>query len=143
MVKQVKSRRAPATRTPEFTVRELWLASLGAASLTRKQGIKLYAGMIDEGRGLQTRITDTVASVTEQVNGAVVTVRERIDAVVTPARERVEAIYIVIKDEVETRLQPVLSRFGVTAKRASAKRIVRKSSKTAVTRKRVVRRKAA
>lgn len=128
MAKQVKTRRSATTRSPEFSARELWLASLGAASLTRKQGIKLYDAMVDEGRALQGRVNESVANVGEQVTGTLDTVRGRIEGVVAPVRERAEATYVVIKDEVETRLQPVLARFGIAkpvAKRAPAKRATR------------------
>ncbi len=131
MVKQVKSRRAPAKRSPEFNARDLWLASLGAASLTRKQGIKLYDAMVDEGRSLQSRVTETVATVGEQVNGTFETVRSRIDSVVAPVRERAEATYVVIKDEVETRLQPVLVKWGVLKSKPATKRVKAKVVKAA------------
>jgi hypothetical protein len=125
MVKQIKSRKSSTKRTPEFTARELWLASLGAASLTRKQGIKLYDAMVEEGATLQVKVNRAVTDAKGQVDGALKTVRGRIDGVVAPVRERAEATYVVIKDEVETRLQPVLARFGKAkpaAKRAPAKR---------------------
>lgn len=125
MVKQVKSRKSPTPRTPEFSTRELWLASLGAASLTRKQGIKLYDAMVEEGNQLQGKVSKAVSDAKAQVDGAIETVRGRIDGVVTPVRERAEATFVVLKDEVETRLQPVLARFGKAkpaAKRAPAKR---------------------
>lgn len=133
MVKQVKARRGATTRSPEFSARELWLASLGAASLTRKQGIKLYGTLVGEGRALQERVSDTVSSINGQVNGAIGSVRERIEGVVAPVRERAEATYVVIKDEVETRLQPVLTRFGIAkpkARRAPAKRATRRTVRT-------------
>jgi poly(hydroxyalkanoate) granule-associated protein len=125
MVKQVNARKAASKRTPDFTARELWLASLGAASLTRKQGIKLYDAMVEEGNALQGKVNQAVADARSQVDGALCSVRERIDGVVAPVRERAEATFVVLKDEVETRLQPVLARFGKVkpaAKRAPAKR---------------------
>ncbi|MCK7594108.1 phasin family protein [Pseudomarimonas salicorniae] len=125
MVKQVKTRKAAAKRNPDFNARQLWLASLGAASLTRKQGIKLYDAMVEEGTSLQGKVNKAVDDAKAQVGGAIENVRGRIDGVVAPVRERAEATFVVIKDEVETRLQPVLARFGKakpTTKRAPAKR---------------------
>ncbi len=140
MVKQVKTRKAAAKRNPEFNPRELWLASLGAASLTRKQGIKLYEAMLEEGTSLQDKVSKAVADARGQVDGAIDSVRGRIDGVVTPVRERAEATFIVIKDEVETRLQPVLARFGKAkpaAKRAPAKRRAAPKARKAPAKRRV------
>ena len=149
MVKQVKSRRAKAAQTtPEFNARELWLASLGAVSLTRKQGIKLYDTLVDEGRALQAKVGETVAAVNGQVNGTINNVRGRVESILVPVSERAQATYDLVKSEVETRLQPVLARFGIeapkakraprTAKKATkakaakpAKRVVRKTRKAA------------
>lgn len=125
MVKQVKSRKISAKRSPELTARELWLASLGAASLTRKQGIKLYDAMLEEGTQLQDKVSKAVSDARSQVGGAIESVRDRIEGAVTPVRQRAEATFGVLKEEVETRLQPVLARFGKAkpvSRRAPAKR---------------------
>ena len=130
MQKQSKTRAVKAT-THEFNARELWLASLGAASLTRKQGIKLYGTLLNEGRALQSRVSEAVANVGQQVNGTIDTVRDRIDAVVSPVRARAEATYTTVKGEVETRLSPVLARFGMKLPTAAkpAKRVAKKPVK--------------
>lgn len=113
MAKQTKTRVAATVRKVEFNARELWLASLGAMVLTRKQGIKLYDTLMDEGRGAQERVSEVFANVTETMNNTVESVRGRVDAIVTPLRGRAEATLALVKDEVETRLQPVLARIGV------------------------------
>lgn len=131
MAKQIKSRRVSRTQKNSFEVRQLWLAAIGAVSLSRKQGAKLYASMLTEGHGLQDRVNETVANVGGQVTAAIGQVRERAEAVVTPLRIRAEAVISVVKTEVESRLQPVLVRFGLATKapskrRTAAKRVSRK-----------------
>jgi len=141
MAKQIKSRRISRTQKNSFEVRQLWLAAIGAVSLSRKQGAKLYSSMLTEGRSLQDRVNETVASVSGQVTGAIGQVRERAEAVVTPLRARAEAAIAVVKTEVETRLQPVLVRFGFASKapakrRPASKRVTRKPAAKRVVRKR-------
>jgi poly(hydroxyalkanoate) granule-associated protein len=125
MVKQVKTRRTqPATAAATFGSRELLLAGIGAVSLTRKQGVKLYGSLLDEGRTLQGRANEAVQNVSQQISSGFDAARDRIEAAVKPIRGRAEATFANVKSEVETRLQPVLARFGVKAK--PAKRVVRK-----------------
>ncbi|GIX36365.1 MAG: hypothetical protein KatS3mg126_2144 [Lysobacteraceae bacterium] len=101
MVKQVKSRKA-ARRGPEFSGREIWLAGLGAAALTRKQGARLVQAMLDEGSQLQVRIGQTLESV-----------RARLDETVEVVRERAGSALGEVKGGIESRLEPVLVRFGL------------------------------
>lgn len=151
MAKQIKARRVAVKRVNESKARELWLASLGAASLTRKQGIKLYAKMVNEGRGMQSRVieavngfgaqvNDTLGQINGQINNRIAQVNEKIADVrakiegsVQPLRHRAEATYLVLADEVTVRLQPLLVRFGFAApaKRrapAKAKKVVRRAA---------------
>ena len=133
MAKQIKARRVAVKRVNESKARELWLASLGAASLTRKQGIKLYAAMVTEGRGMQSRVIEAVNGFGAQVNDKLADVRAKIEGSVQPLRHRAEATYLVLADEVTVRLQPLLVRFGFAApaKRrapAKAKKAVRRAA---------------
>lgn len=128
MVKQVKTRRTKPATAAAFGSRELLLAGIGAVSLTRKQGIKLYGSLLEEGRSLQGRANDAVQNVGQQISDGFDAARHRVEAAVKPLRGRAEKTLASAKSEVETRLQPVLARFGVATKTKAkpAKRAVRK-----------------
>jgi hypothetical protein len=118
MAKQIKSRRVAAK--PAVDSRDLLLAGLGAVSLTRKQGIKLYGVLVDEGKQFQGRVEQTIESI------------------VTPLRSRAEAAYGTVKGELETRLAPVLVKLGVkpaakprAAKRAAKAKPVKRAARRA------------
>lgn len=133
MAKQIPSRRAAAKTGIE--ARDLLLAGIGAVSLTRKQGIKLYGTLLDEGRQLQGRVEQTIEGLQDQARLGAELVRERVEAIVTPIRTRAEAVYGTAKSEIESRLAPVFDRLGVkrgvkTRVRGGAKRAVRKTKAT-------------
>lgn len=141
MAKQIKTRRAAVSSKAGIEGRDLLLAGIGAVSLTRKQGIKLYSTLIDEGKQMSGRVEQTLASLQDQAKLGAELVRERFDAVVTPIRARAEATYTTVKAELESRLAPVLDKLGVkrsvkTRARGGVKKAVRKTRATA---KRVVR----
>jgi hypothetical protein len=130
MAKQIKTRRAPAKAGIE--AHDLFLAGLGAVSLTRKQGIKLYDTLLVEGKQFQGRIEQTIESLQDQAKLGAEIVRERVEAIVTPIRARAEATLGTVKGELETRLAPVLDKLGMkapakTRARTAAKRPVRKA----------------
>lgn len=130
MAKQIKSRRV-ATAKNGVESRDLLLAGLGAVSLTRKQGIKIYGALVQEGRQFQGRVEQTIDGLQDQARLGAEIVRERVEAIVTPVRARAESAYGAVKSEIESRLAPVLDKLG--AKRATrkpmakAKRVVRKT----------------
>lgn len=130
MAKQTKPRKTSKPRPATPAARDLWLATIGAVSLGRKQGAKLYDSVLAEGRTLQGRFEQGIAEAGEQINAAVASVRQRADAIVSPLRSRAEETLVVVKGEVEARLQPVLARLGVkkapAKRRPAAKRPVRK-----------------
>ncbi len=132
MAKQIKSRRVTRAKQNAFEVRQLWLAAIGAVSLGRKQSVKLYSSVVAEGRSLQDRVNDTVANLGEQVNSVIGQARIRAQKLVSPLRARAKATLATVKAEVETRLQPVLVRFGVrkpaAKRRSTAKPIARKAA---------------
>lgn len=139
MAKQTKNRRAPAKAGVD--AHDLFLAGLGAVSLTRKQGLKLYGALLDEGKQFQGKVEQTIEGLQDQARLGAELVRGRVEAIVTPLRARAEAAYGTVKGEVENRLAPVLDKLGVkrsvaTRARGGAKRAVRKTRATA---KRVVR----
>jgi hypothetical protein len=136
MAKQIKSRRSrrSATRaTSTFEVRQLWLAAIGAVSLSRKQGSKFYGTLLNEGRGLQDRVNDSIADVSGQVSAMVTQMRDRAESIVKPLRARADSAIATVKSEVETRAKPLMVRFGFAKKtpakrRPAAKRVARKSA---------------
>ena len=130
MAKQLKTRRAAAAAKARIEARDLFLAGLGAVSLTRKNGIKLYGTLLEEGKQFQGRAGQQIEALQRQA-------RESLDI----ARARVEAVDGTVKSEAETRLQPVLAKLGVnkpapkarTRKAPAAKRkpAVRRKAKAA------------
>ncbi len=125
MAKSTKTRRRPAAPTAGLNGRDLWLAGLGAVSLGRKQGLKLYTTLRDEGRALQQRAGNVADNLGEQVRQGIGDVRARLQAAARPLRGRAESIIAVLTRQAQARLQPVLGRFGVSrpkARRAAAKR---------------------
>lgn len=130
MAKQTKTRRAPAKAGIE--AHDLFLAGLGAVSLTRKQGIRIYGTLLDEGKQFQGKFEQTIEGLQDQARLGAELVRERVEAIVTPIRTRAEAAYGSVRGELETRLAPVLGKLGVkpapkARARTGTKRTVRKA----------------
>ena len=141
MAKQIKTRRAAVANKTGIEGRDLLLAGIGAVSLTRKQGIKLYSTLVEEGKQMSGRVEQTLANLQDQAKLGAELVRERFDAVASPIRARADATYSTVKAELESRLAPVLDRLGVkrsvkTRARGGVKKVVRNTRATA---KRVVR----
>jgi polyhydroxyalkanoate synthesis regulator phasin len=131
MAKQIKSARRSAAKG-SVDSRDFLLAGLGAVSLARKQGIKLYGTLVDEGQQFQGRVEQTIDGLQQQARVGAELVRERVEAIVTPIRARAEATFGSVKSEVESRLAPLLDKLGVkraskTRVRGGAKRVVRKT----------------
>ncbi len=132
MAKQIKARRVTKAQKIEFGPRQLALAGLGAVSLTRKQSVRLFAAIRQEGAQLGYRLGE--ASVA--LNDRLYAFRDRISGVVAPAVERAGGALASARGEIETRLAPVLVRFGVKPApkgrtRAAAKRpAVRRTGRT-------------
>lgn len=138
MAKQIKTQRKAKSG---IEPRDFLLAGVGAVSLTRKQGIKLYGALLDEGKSIQDRVEQGIESLKEQAVLGVEIVRERVEAAVTPIRARFDATYGTVKSEVESRLAPVLDKLGVkrTVKTRAATGVKRGVRKTKAATKRVVR----
>lgn len=131
MAKQTRARRVPVKTGIE--ARDLLLAGVGAVSLTRKQGIKLYGALLDEGKQLQGRVEQTIEGLQDQARFGAGIVRDRVEAIVTPIRSRAGTVLCTAKSELESRLAPVLDKLGVkrtvkTRVRGGAKRVARKAS---------------
>lgn len=123
MAKQIKARRVATARTSAIGPRELVLAGLGAVSLTRKQSIRLFDAIRQEGAQLSSRLGQASVALNDRIYAA----RDSIGGVVAPAVERAGNALASARGEIEQRLAPVLVRLGVkpaakTRKRSTAKR---------------------
>lgn len=107
-----RTNRRPSRAAAGIDARTLWLAGLGAVSLTRKQGIKLYDALIEEGRQLQGRVEDAFGDLQGQVRAGAARARTQVVALVSPLRDRTGQMLDSVRTEVETRLSPVFARFG-------------------------------
>jgi poly(hydroxyalkanoate) granule-associated protein len=126
MVKQTKTRKVPSRPASEFSSRDLLLAGLGAASLTRKQGIRLYGTLLQEGRAIQGRASHAVTRVSHQINHGLDAARDGLRTRVAPLRGRARDTLSGVRDELAERLQPMLARLGIARapkKRATSKQV--------------------
>ncbi len=109
--KKVTSRRA--TKAPAKTVRgtaqELWMASLGAVSLARKQGTSVVENLVSEAKGLQDRAQ-------QLANNASGDVRKQIDEVVARVKTLANNNVSYVEERVGTGVARLLDRMGVPSK---------------------------
>jgi hypothetical protein len=94
--------RKQSRQRKEISLRHVWLASLGAAVVARREARNTVGSAIDEAdrlRGRAVRLADDAGAV---ARGALATVRERVE----PTIARLGA-------EVEARIAPVLEKLGV------------------------------
>lgn len=87
----------------------VWLASLGAAEVARKQVVGAYAQIVKEAQKLQQR---SVSLVEDRVNE----VRDQVEAVVTQVKERATENYQQVESVVGGQLTRVLGRMGIPSK---------------------------
>lgn len=130
MVKKTSTR--STKRVASVEPRDLWLAGLGAVSLTRKQGVKFFGTLVDEGKQFQGKFEGALVDFQSQAMAGAERVRAQVEAFVTPLRQRAGATLGTVKAEVESRLSPVFDKLGVKRKPATrvhggAKRVVRKA----------------
>ena len=96
--------------TPAEQLRRVWLAGLGAFSLTRKHGGQWFGRFVEEGQGFAARGTqfarETAADAQAQATG-----------VFSPIVLRVEKQFDVYAKVVESGVGRVLNRFGIPSKR--------------------------
>ena len=93
-------------RMLEPTPRHFWLASLGLFSIARREALTAASIALDEARRLSGRAQGVAADARDIARGALMTVQERVEARVEPGLGRFGA-------EVESRLAPVLDKFGL------------------------------
>jgi poly(hydroxyalkanoate) granule-associated protein len=108
--KTVTSRRPTAT-TP--IPRNLWLASLGAVSLARKQGEKIVTALVEEGQAIQARGERFRNGLAKDVRRQVDQASRQVKGFVDPLVRQVAQVAGDIQNGVGERLTDVLGRIGV------------------------------
>ncbi len=91
------------------TARDVWLASLGAMSITRKQGERVFGNLINEGQGLNKRTV-------KLVDGTVSDVRSKLSGVIGKVQQTAAANLSQVEEVVGTQVGRVLSRLGIPSK---------------------------
>lgn len=116
----------------ETTLRHVWLASLGAIAVARREARTAVEIAVDETGKLRQRAIGFAADARAVARGGLLTVREQVE----PKVEQFSA-------EVEARLAPVLAKLGLKpqagkparkAKRPAARKSVRRTTRTPATR---------
>ena len=97
------------TEVVRDTARDIWLASLGAMSITRKQGERVFGTLISEGQGLNKRTV-------KLVDGTVSDVRSKISGVIGKVQQTAAANLTQVEEVVGTQVGRVLSRLGIPSK---------------------------
>lgn len=108
--KTVTSRRAAATSP---TARNVWLASLGAMSLARKQGEKLVTALVEEGQSIQARSDRLRHGVAKDVRRQVNQATRQVKGIVDPIVRQATLVAGDIQNGIGERLTEVLGRIGV------------------------------
>lgn len=111
MVKQSKN--------PGIDPRDLWLAGLGVVSLTRKQALKTYGTLVEEGGQFRDATSKRIDALATQARDGLNGVKGKVEATVDPLIARASSTYGSVKGELEARLSPLVA--GFTGK-ASSKR---------------------
>lgn len=156
--KVAKTVRSTAKKT-ETGSRELLLAGIGAVSLGRKQAVTAYANALQNVVDFSTYLNDSVKNseknakkFRKQVEGKLTQfnkkaqaeankIQKQFKAQVAPIQKQVLAVVNEAKAQAETRLAPVLAKFGkkaalnskrAVAKKPAAKRVVKRVAKRVV-----------
>ncbi len=128
MVKQAKN--------PGVDPRDLWLAGLGVVSLTRKQAVKVYGTLVEEGTQFRDAASKRIDALNKQARANLNEVKAKVEAKVDPLLARATDAYGSVKGELEARLSPVVATFS---KKQAKPKAVRKTAarKVAATKKAV------
>lgn len=97
------------TSESAFTTRTLWLAGLGAVSLTGRKGEKLVAGLVDEGCMLGARARLLIAEIGADA-------QTQLLGWLAPVGERVQAEYTKAVSFAQHSIDRVLGQLGVPLK---------------------------
>ncbi|MCB1634905.1 MAG: phasin family protein [Xanthomonadales bacterium] len=114
MSKKVSAKKAGKRSTSSIkpvrvSAQELWLASLGAASLVRKQSASLYDSVVNESTSLRQRGVKLVQSVGGEL-------RQRFDAAFGRALNVANDNYAFVESKVGEGVGRVLGRMGVPSR---------------------------
>ncbi len=119
--KQIKARKITTARSSTVQANRLWLAGLGAFSLTQKRLSKAYDGLVSEGRTLQHRARLSAVKLYGEA-------QNRFNAVVQPLTHKATQVASEANTQIEANVAAVLKRLGVSAKTKAAPRTVRKAA---------------
>lgn len=114
--RQIKATTAAVRNEAESASRSMWLASLGAASLLRKNGEDMVGRLIREGQGMQKQADKTIASISHNVDGVV---QSRVAAVKRRAakvQKEFSKQVKVFETSLQNGAERVLARLGVPSK---------------------------
>lgn len=97
------------TEVARDTARDVWLASIGAISITRKQGNRFFETLVNEGQGLNQRTM-------KLVEGTVSDVRTQVKGVIGKVQQTAAANFSQVEGVVGNQVGRVLSRLGIPSK---------------------------
>jgi uncharacterized protein YicC (UPF0701 family) len=153
--KTAKTVRVSSPKT-EANSRDLFLASIGAVSLGRKKAISSYANALQNVVDFSAYLNDSVKNsektakklrkqaeakfnqLNKQAQTEGAKIQKQFKAKVAPIQKQVLAVVNEAKAQAETRLAPVLAKFGkkvlvktkrAVAKKPAAKRVVKRVTK--------------
>lgn len=106
--KSVRAAQTPAAELQD-TTRDLWLASLGAVSITRKRGARFFETLIGEGQDLRERTV-------KLAEGTVADVRKQVAGVFGKVQQKASANLTQVEGVVGNQVSRVLSRIGIPSK---------------------------
>lgn len=107
-VKQIKSNKV--AHTPAEQAHRVWLAGLGALSLSYTRGIAWFTRFIDEGHELQTRSTTFAREAATDLQSQAI-------GILAPLQARMEEQTSQVVTILENGLARALRRLGIPAKR--------------------------
>lgn len=119
--------------------RDLWLAGLGVVSLTRKQALKTYGALVEEGGQFRDAASTRIDALASQARAGLNGVKGKVEATVDPLMMRVSSTLGSVKGEIEARLSPLVGGFNSAtstrrkpaARKPAAKKAASKTVKTA------------
>lgn len=107
-VKQIKA--IKVAHTPAEQAHRVWLAGLGALSLSCKRGIEWFTRIVEEGKDLQARSATFAREAATDLHA-------QATGLLTPFQARMEEQSAQVVSTLETGVASLLKRFGIPAKR--------------------------
>lgn len=117
MTKQIRGKRVARRPAPDDKARKLWLASLGAVSIARKQGEKLVSVLVEEGEQIRSRAGSLVETAARGARRAADKARKRVEAYVQPIAQRAKRTVKRYETRFGKSVGAALGRMGVPSKR--------------------------